>query len=136
GIGGLIAGSKALLADALHSASDVAGSVVVLFAVKIAHKPPDKEHPYGHGKAENIASIIVSLLLIIVGIEISISSIKMFFGNVPVAPGNLAFIILVVSIRIKEVLFHYKSRFGKKYNSPALLSEAWHHRSHAISSLA
>ncbi|HLQ95626.1 MAG TPA: cation diffusion facilitator family transporter [Pseudogracilibacillus sp.] len=136
GVGGLIAGSKALLADALHSASDVAGSVVVLFAVKIAHKPPDKEHPYGHGKAENIASIIVSLLLIIVGIEISISSVKIFFGEAPVAPGKLAFIILVVSILIKEVLFHYKNRLGKKFNSPALISEAWHHRSDAISSFA
>lgn len=136
GVGGLIAGSKALLADALHSASDVAGSVVVLFAVKIAHKPPDKEHPYGHGKAENIASIVVSLLLIIVGIEISISSIKIFFGETPVAPGKLAFIILIVSILIKEVLFHYKNRLGKKFNSPALISEAWHHRSDAISSLA
>src|SRR5699024_10114076 len=123
GIGELISGSKALLGDVLHSTYDVAGSVVVLFADKIDYKRPDKEHPYGHGKAENIASIIVSLLLIIVGIEISISSIKIFFGNVPVAPGKLAFIILVVSILIKEGLFHYKNRLGKKYNSPALISE-------------
>lgn len=136
GIGGIIAGSKALLADALHSASDVAGSIVILFAVKIANKPPDEEHPYGHGKAENIASIIVSLLLIIVGLEISISSIKMFFGEAPVAPGNLAFFILVFSILVKEALFHYKLRLGKKHHSSALVSEAWHHRSDAFSSLA
>src|SRR5699024_7276400 len=136
GIGGLIAGSKALLADALHSASDVAGSVVVLFAVKIAHKPPDKEHPYGHEKAEHIASIIVSLLLIMVRIAISISSISIVFGDVPVAMGNLACIILVVAILIMQVLFHYKDRFGKKYELVALVTEAWHDRSDAMSTPA
>jgi len=136
GIGGVLAGSKALLADALHSASDVAGSIVVLFAVKIAHKPPDEEHPYGHGKAENIASIIVSLLLIIVGLEISVSSIKIFFGEPPLAPGKIALFVLIFSILVKEGLFHYKLWLGKKYNSTALVSEAWHHRSDAFSSLA
>lgn len=136
GIGGILTGSRALLADALHSASDVAGSIVILFAVKIANKPPDEEHPYGHGKAEDIASIIVSLLLIIVGIEISISSVKVFFGEVPNAPGLSALIILLLSILIKEALFHYKITLGKKYNSTALISEAWHHRSDAFSSLA
>src|SRR5699024_7208808 len=82
-VGGLLSGSRALLADALHSASDIVGSIVILFAVKIASKPPDEEHPYGHGKAENIASFIIALLLIIVGIEISIGSIKVFFGETP-----------------------------------------------------
>lgn len=135
-VGGIISGSKALIADALHSASDIAGSIVVLFAVKISSKPPDKEHPYGHGKAENVASIIVALLLIVVGIEISISSLKVFLGEPPIAPGKLALIILIVSIFIKEVLFHYKHWLGKKYNSTALISEAWHHRSDALSSLA
>lgn len=135
-IGGILSGSRALLADALHSASDVVGSVVILFAVKIANKPPDEEHPYGHGKAENIASIIVALLLIIVGIEISVSSIKVFFGELPKAPGTLALIILIVSIVIKEILFYYKLFLGKKYQSTALISEAWHHRSDSLSSLA
>src|SRR5690625_568030 len=101
-IGGFISGSKALLADALHSASDIVSSVVILFAVKIANKPPDEEHPYGHGKAENIAAIIVALLLIVVGVEISISSIKVFFGDIPKAPGQLAIYILVAAIIIKR----------------------------------
>lgn len=136
GIAGFISGSRALLADAVHSASDIAGSIVVLFGVKIATKPPDEEHPYGHGKAENIASIIVALLLIVVGIEISISSIKVFFGDIPSAPGKLAIYILIGSIIIKEVLFHYKNMLGKKLQSPALVSEAWHHRSDSLSSLA
>jgi len=135
-VGGLLSGSRALVADAAHSASDVVSSVVILFAVKIADKPPDEEHPYGHGKAENIASIIVALLLIVVGIEISISSIKVFFGGTPVAPTTVALYILVVSIVIKEILFHYKYYVGKKYESAALIADAWHHRSDSLSSLA
>ncbi len=135
-IGGFLSGSRALLADALHSASDIAGSIVVLFAVKIANKPPDEEHPYGHGKAENIASIIVALLLIVVGIEISISSFKIFFGEVPQAPRILAIYILIASIILKEILYQYKHWLGKKLQSSALISEAWHHRSDSLSSLA
>lgn len=136
GVGGFITGSRALLADALHSASDIVGSIVVLFAVKIANKPPDDEHPYGHGKAENIASIIVALLLIVIGVEISISSFKVFFGDIPQAPGTLALIILAISILIKEILFYYKIFIGKKHNSSALIAEAWHHRSDSLSSIA
>lgn len=135
-IGGILSGSRALLADAIHSASDIVSSIVVLFAVQIANKPPDKEHPYGHGKAESVASIIVALLLIVVGIEISISSIKVFFGDIPQAPGKLALIIIIISIITKEILFHYKLRLGKKHQSTALISEAWHHRSDSLSSLA
>src|SRR5699024_12572157 len=92
GVGGFLSGSRALLADALHSASDIAGSIVVLFGVKLANKPPDKEHPYGQGNAENIASIIVAFLLIVVGIEFSISSSTIFLGEPPVALVRLAFI--------------------------------------------
>lgn len=136
GIGGVMYGSRALLADALHSASDIVSSVVILFAVKIAHKPPDKEHPYGHGKAENVATIIVALLLIAVGFEISLSSIKVFFGEIPPAPGSAALVIVAISIIAKEALFHFKFRMGKKYNSTALISDAWHHRSDSLSSIA
>lgn len=135
-VGGLLSGSRALVADAAHSASDVVSSVVILFAVKIADKPPDEEHPYGHGKAENIASIIVALLLIVVGVEISISSIKIFFGDTPVAPTTVALYILIISIVLKEILFHYKYYVGKKYESAALIADAWHHRSDSLSSLA
>ena len=135
-VGGVLSGSRALIADALHSASDIVGSIVVLFAVRIASKPPDKEHPYGHGKAENIASIIIALLLIVVGVEIIISSGKVFFGSVPTAPSKLALVVLIISIVIKEILFQYKHFLGKKYSSPALISEAWHHRSDSLSSLA
>ena len=136
GVVGLVSGSKALLADAAHSASDIVGSIVVLFGVKIASKPPDEEHPYGHGKAENIASIIVALLLIIIGVEISLSSVKVFFGETPNIPGKMALVAIIISILVKEALFHYKYFLGKKYNSAALMSEAWHHRSDSLSSIA
>src|SRR5699024_11666478 len=106
--------------DSLHSASDIVSSVVILFAVRISNKPPDKEHPYGHGKAENIASIIVALLLIVVGIEISISSAKIFFGDTPVAPTTLALLIIIFSIILKKILFQYKIRQDNKYSSTAL----------------
>lgn len=136
GVVGFISGSKALLADAAHSASDIVGSVVVLFGIRIAMKPADKEHPYGHGKAENIASIIVALILIVVGIEIAITSAKVFFGETPIVPGKIALIAIAISLVVKEILFQYKYRLGKKINSIALISEAWHHRSDALSSAA
>lgn len=135
-IGGLISGSRALLADALHSASDIVSSIVILFAVKIAKKPPDEEHPYGHGKAENVATIIVALLLIVVGVEISISAIKALIAKQVKAPGTIALIILILSILLKEGLYHYKMYIGKKHRSAALISDAWHHRSDSLSSLA
>src|SRR5690625_114279 len=125
-VGGIVSGSRALIADALHSASDIVGSIVILFAVKISVKPPDEEHPYGHGKAENIASIIIAFILIAVGIEISVSSIRVLFGEIPAAPGSLALIVIIISIIVKEALFHYKYHLGNKYNSAALKSEAWH----------
>lgn len=136
GVAGIIANSRALIADAVHSASDIISSVVILFGVKIAMKPPDQEHPYGHGKAENIASIIVALLLILVGVEISISSLKIFWGEMPSAPRKLALYAIILSIVIKELLFQYKYRVGKKYRSAALISDAWHHRSDSLSSIA
>lgn len=135
-VGGYLSGSRALLADAAHSASDIIGSIVILLAVKIASKPPDKEHPYGHGKAENIASIIVALILIVIGVEISISSIKVFFGDLPTEPDALALYILIVSILLKEALFYYKYYVGKKQQSVALIAEAWHHRSDSLTSIA
>jgi cation diffusion facilitator family transporter len=136
GIIGWMSGSRALIADAAHSASDVAGSIAVLAGIRTAQKPPDKDHPYGHGKAENVATIIVGILLIIVGVEIIVSSSKALFDGVPVAPKGIALIAIIISIIIKELLFQYKARLAKKIKSSALLAEAWHHRSDALSSIA
>ncbi|MCK0471034.1 cation diffusion facilitator family transporter [Halalkalibacter sp. APA_J-10(15)] len=136
GIVGWLSGSRALIADAAHSASDVAGSIAVLAGLRTAQKPPDKDHPYGHGKAENVATIIVALLLIIVGIEIAVSSVQGVWGQAPQAPGGIALIAIVISIVAKEVMFQYKYRLAKKINSSVLLAEAWHHRSDVLSSIA
>lgn len=133
---GFLSHSQALLADAAHSASDVAGSVVALFAVKVAKSPPDDDHPYGHGKAEHVASIIVGLLLILVGGQIAIASIRIILGGPPEAPGIGALPIIILSVVLKEALFHYKLRLGRRHSSAVLTAEAWHHRSDVFSSLA
>lgn len=136
GVFGYISGSRALVADAAHSASDVAGSVAVLAGLRTARKPPDEDHPYGHGKAENIATIIVAILLVVVGVEIATSSAGVFFGEIPEAPGTIALAVILFSILVKEILFHYKKRIANKIGSSALMAEAWHHRSDALSSVA
>jgi len=132
---GLIANSQALIADAVHSASDVVSSFAVLAGIKASSKPPDKEHPYGHGKAESIATIIVSILLLVVGFEIGLNAFMSFFGPPPEVPGQLALYVVIFSILVKEGLYQYKSRLGIKLNSPALIADAWHHRSDVLSSV-
>lgn len=135
-IAGFISGSKALIADAAHSASDIAGSFIVLLGLKVAHKAPDKDHPYGHGKAESIAAIIVSLILLYVGLEIAIASGRSIVGGVTEAPGGIALAAIMISIVVKEAMFQYKYRLGKRLNSQALVANAWEHRSDVYSSVA
>jgi cation diffusion facilitator family transporter len=136
GVIGFTSGSKALIADAANSASDVAGSFAVVIGLRAAKKPPDKDHPYGHGKAESIAAIIVSILLIVVGIQLILSSVKAIYAGVSYAPKSYAIIALLVSILVKEVLFQYKYRLGKKLSSQALIANAWDHRSDVYASSA
>lgn len=136
GIVGWMASSKALIADATHSASDVAGSLAVLFGIRAAKQPPDKDHPYGHGKAEPIAAIIVSVLLIVVGIEVAIGAIKSIFAGMDQAPKAYAIAAIIFSVIIKEAMFQYKYRLGKKLRSQALIANAWEHRSDVYSSVA
>ncbi|SFS58761.1 cation diffusion facilitator family transporter [Marininema halotolerans] len=135
GVTGVMANSRALVADAVHSASDVVGSLAVLIGVRAAKLPPDKDHPYGHGKAESIAAIIVSILLALVGLEIGYSSIKALFGPIS-APEWPAVGAAVVSIIAKEGMFQYKYRLGKKIHSQAIIANAWEHRSDVYSSIA
>lgn len=135
GIGGILGNSRALLADAVHSASDVLSSIAVLVGIRAAQKPPDSEHPYGHGKAENIATLIVAILLAVVGLEILMDAISVIWSETESNTSMLALYIVLFSILVKESLFQYKNRLGKKINSPAIIADAWHHRSDAISSL-
>ncbi|OCA92439.1 cation diffusion facilitator family transporter [Pseudobacillus wudalianchiensis] len=135
GIGGMIGNSRALLADAAHSASDVAGSLAVWIGLRAAKRPPDEDHPYGHGKAESISAIIVAVLLILVGFEIGISSVRAFFQAIE-PPKAIAVYAVLFSIIVKEAMFQYKYRLGKRIKSNALIANAYEHRSDVYSSIA
>lgn len=135
GVVGYISNSRALIADAAHSASDVAGSFAVLIGLRAAKLPPDRDHPYGHGKAESIAAIIVAVLLLLVGVEIGISSGQALFEPIE-APGTLALYAALISIITKEAMFRYKYKLGMKINSDALIVNAYEHRSDVYSSIA
>ncbi|MGC5327990.1 cation diffusion facilitator family transporter [Brevibacillus sp. SYSU BS000544] len=132
---GIMAKSQALIADAAHSASDVIGSIAVLIGLRAAEAPPDEDHPYGHGKAESIASIIVAVLLAIVGFEIGSSSVQSMFEPLK-APAMIAVWAAIGSMAVKEWMFRYKYNLGKKLNSPSLIANAWEHRSDVYSSFA
>ncbi|CAM4200024.1 cation diffusion facilitator family transporter [Lacicoccus alkaliphilus] len=135
GIGGVMGNSRALVADAVHSASDVVSSIAVYIGVRAAQKPPDREHPYGHGKSENVATLIVAILLVVVGFEIMYNSITSIWTETANEVTSIMVLyIIIFSLIVKEVLFQYKFRLGTRINSPALIADAWHHRTDAISS--
>lgn len=135
-IGGFVGNSRALIADAVHSASDVVSSFAVLVGVRAAGKPPDDDHPYGHGKYESVAALIVAIFLIVIGLEILMNSVQLVFqGEPPEFPKVIALYIIIISILIKEAMYHYKIRLGRKIKSDALIADAWHHRSDSISSI-
>lgn len=136
GILGVMGNSRALVADAANSASDVLGSIAVFVGLRAAKQPPDKEHPYGHGKAESISAIIVSVLLFVVGIEMGRGSIEAFFQPITAAPNMLAVYGALISIVIKEILFRYTIRIGRKVKSDAIIVNAYDHRTDVFSSLA
>ncbi|MEO0225812.1 MAG: cation diffusion facilitator family transporter [candidate division WOR-3 bacterium] len=129
---GIFTNSIALLADAFHTLSDVITSACVLIGFSIARKPPDKEHPFGHGRSEYIATLIIAILLITVGFEFFIHSIERII-NPPLIVGNWWLIILMVSVGIfKEWMARFSINLGKIIRSDTLLADAWHHRSDAI----
>lgn len=137
-IAGFLGRSSAMVADAVHSLSDFISDVVVLVFVKIAGKPKDKGHDYGHGKFETLATMIIGLLLVVVGIGLMINGIESVIrsinGEALERPTMLALIIAIVSIVSKEWLYRYTVKSGKKLNSQAVMANAWHHRSDAVSS--
>lgn len=138
-IAGFVGKSSAMVADAVHSLSDFVSDVIVLVFVKIAGKPKDKGHDYGHGKFETLATMIIGLLLIGAGIGLMIngteSVVRSLNGESLERPTMLALIVAVVSILSKEWLYRYTIRTGKKLDSQAVIANAWHHRSDAVSSL-
>lgn len=135
---GFIAGSSAMISDAVHSASDVISTIAVIAGVNLSSRASDRGHQYGHERMESIFSILLSILLFSTGIGIGYHAIlKIFGGNYSdlQAPGMLALIAAVISIIVKEWMFHYTKRAAKKINSTALMADAWHHRSDALSSI-
>lgn len=133
---GMFGYSKAMLSDAIHSASDVFSTIVVIIGIRLSSKKADKEHPYGHERLECVASLILAIGLIFVGIGIGLSGIKSIFSNNYIhKPGLTALIAAVLSILIKEGMYWYTIKAAKKINSTALKADAWHHRSDALSSI-
>jgi cation diffusion facilitator family transporter len=132
---GIVSGSVAIIADAWHSLSDSLSSVFLLVGAKIASKPPDKEHPYGHGRAELIASILIAAFLGFVAYEFISDSIGRLSENTEAKFGTVAIVVTVVSILFKEALAQYAFWAGRKANSSAIRGDGWHHRTDAISSV-
>lgn len=136
-IAGIFGNSSAMVSDGLHSASDIISSVGVLIGNYVSSRPDDKEHNYGHEKAETLVSFLLSILLIIVSITIGFQAIKSLFDLDAVEiPTKLPLIVAVMSILIKEYQYRITIKVAKKINSPALKADAWHHRSDALSSIA
>ena len=137
-IAGVVGRSSAMVADAVHSLSDFVTDVIVLIFVKIAGKPKDKSHDYGHGKFETFATMVIGAILIIAGLGLMANGINLIVkschGHELPQPTYLALVIAVISILSKEILYHYTLRAGIKLNSQAVRANAWHHRSDAISS--
>lgn len=133
GIAGVLGNSYALIADAIESASDVFTSIIVLTGLKIARRPADETHPYGHGKAEPFAGILVAVALFIAAIVIIIQSLHEIITPHH-APAPFTLIVLVAVVITKEVLFRFIIQVGNTVNSVAVKNDAWHHRSDAITS--
>lgn len=136
-VAGILAHSSAMVSDAIHSASDVFSTFVVMIGIKIASKEPDEEHPYGHERMECVAAIILATILCITGLGIGKNALEYITGNSSEVsvPGMLALIAAIVSIIVKEAMFWYTRRYAKMIDSGALMADAWHHRSDALSSI-
>lgn len=135
---GFIAASGAMISDAVHSASDVFSTIIVMIGASAAAKEPDEEHPYGHDRMECIAAIILSVVLFVTGIGIGVNGIKKIFGGnyaELAVPGALALFAAILSIAVKEGMYWYTIYYAKKVDSTALTADAWHHRSDALSSI-
>ena len=138
-IAGVMGHSSAMIADAVHSLSDFITDVIVLAFVHVSAKPQDKDHDYGHGKYETFATFIIGLALIAAATGIIVSGVAKLIdwagGKQLAAPGWLALAAAIISILVKEILYHYTVRSGKRLDSQALVANAWHHRSDALSSI-
>ncbi len=138
-LAGFLGHSSAMIADAVHSLSDFVTDIIVLVFVKISGKPQDKDHDYGHGKYETLATALIGVILVFVGLGImwnGLTSIWAFLKGEPLGePGILALVAALVSIVLKEILYRYTALVGKRVDSQSVVANAWHHRSDAFSSV-
>ena len=136
---GILGRSAAMVADGIHSLSDLLSDFVVLAFTRISSKGKDRDHSFGHGKYETLATLIVSVILVSVGANMMSSGVKaivaVFNGEILPKPGSIALIAAIISIAIKEILYHATIRVGKKTGSTVVIANAWHHRSDALSSI-
>lgn len=135
-VAGIVGHSAAMIADAVHSLSDFVTDIIVLVFVRISGKPTDKSHEYGHGKYETLATTLIGLALLIVAVGIVYSALTKIIawaqGGTLEAPGMLALWAALLSIILKEAVFHYSMVQARKLNSQAVEANAWHHRSDAL----
>ena len=138
-IAGILGRSAAMIADGIHSLSDLLSDIVVLVFTHISSKGKDRDHSFGHGKFETLATLIVSVTLVVVGAELMSSAIRSIIGlcnGEPIPkPGFIALIAAAVSILAKEILYHFTVKVGRKTGSTVVIANAWHHRSDAFSSV-
>lgn len=137
-LAGIVAHSAAMISDAVHSASDVFSTIVVIIGIKLSSKESDKDHPYGHERLECEAAILLAMVLFFTGLEIGISAVKNIINGdyqSLQAPGMLALIAAIVSIASKEAMYWYTRHYARRIDSSALMADAWHHRSDAFSSI-
>ncbi len=135
---GVIAHSGAMISDAIHSASDVFSTIVVIIGIKISGKASDKDHPYGHERMECVAAIMLATILAATGLGIGYTAVeKIAGGNYAnlVVPGMMALVAAILSIVVKEGMYQYTRVYARKIDSGALMADAWHHRSDALSSV-
>lgn len=133
--GGILWNSQALIADAVHSASDMITDIAVIVGVKYWEAPADEEHPYGHGKIQALVTLFIGVMLAFVAYELGKDAIWSFIEGDKGRPGMIAFFVAVLSVALKEWLYRWTRAVAKRVKSPALEANAWHHRSDAISSV-
>ena len=138
-VAGFLGGSAAMIADAVHSLSDFITDVVVILFVRLSSKPEDSDHDYGHGKYETLATSLIGLALLFVGIMIMYNGVhdivSALMGNKIAQPGMIALVAALVSIALKEWAYGFTVKAGRKFDSQAVIANAWHHRSDALSSI-
>lgn len=133
---GILIRSSALIADGIHSFSDLATDIVVLIGTRLSHRPPDETHPYGHGKMETIASQLIALTLVVLGVGLIWSAGTSIYRHEQNYPGFMVLIVAVVSVISKEIIFFMTRKISRLTGSVILYANAWHHRSDSLSSVA